>query len=392
METVSLIQFENGDGTVISEVLQVPNTIELDQLKGLINTTQELYLNGVLITTTLESVMRRDQREDVEQIKKIRLSEDLPETRPALFCSSSYSGHEGSVLMTKFCGDLLVTAGADKTIRFWDLITKTQFNIVSKHSHWVLCLDVNEHYVVSGGMDKIINLYDRKGNHLRTLSRHRDGVTMVKLCGERVVSISRDKTCIVWGIDGTFVGSWSHHSSITALCVEKEYIITGGTDSSIQVHKSLKYHCNLKGHSGRVNCIAMSGKYIVSGDDSGAIIVWKDFILHKRVSHKREVISVDISPNGVSFATGSFDKTVRYWSIDSGESLGSYFHVNSVYKVRMFNDLIVSCSKDKTLKLFKVSKNKFVGDFACEDEIYDFDYVDGTFVCGTKSGKVYFFN
>lgn len=392
MSSISLVQFENKEGSPISEVLQVPNMINLEQLRGLVDTTQDLYINGALILSTLESSLTRDQIADVEQIKKIRLGESLPATQPALYCSSTYSGHEGPVLVTKFESGMLATAGGDRTVRFWDMITKTQFSIVQKHSHWVICLDADDRHVVSGGMDKLVNLYDRAGNHIRTLVRHRDGVSGVRLSGDRIVSVSRDGSCIVWSTAGDVVASWAHTKAIKALCVGGEYILTGGADHTIRVYRNLKYHCDLKGHAAQVNCIEMHGDYVVSGDDAGSVIVWRGFKLHKRVAHKKEVISLSINPNGMSFASGSFDKTVKHWNLETAEAMGGYFHVGPVYKVKIFNDLIVSCSKDKTVRMFKISKKACISDLVCDDEIYDFDYQDGHLVCGTKSGRVSFFN
>lgn len=392
MSNISLVQFEDQDGNKLSEVLQVPNEIELEQLKSLINTSQDLFINGNLITTSLQNALATSQLENVEEIKKIRLCKDLPSAKPAFYCSSVYSGHEGPVLATLYANKILVTAGGDKTVRFWDLLTKTQFKIVQKHTHWVLCLDCNDKYIVSGGMDGLINIYDYEGNHIRTLSKHKDGVSMLKVFNDRIISCSRDSTCIVWSFDGSILGSWSHSKPIKSLCVADNLILTGGSDNSIRVYQDLKYFCNLSGHGSQVNCIVSNGTYIVSGDDNGQIIIWKDLKAFKRLQHKREVISLSFSPNNMSFASASFDKTVKLWNVETGENLCTYFHVNLVYKVKVYSDMIISCSKDKTVKMYKISKKKVVSDLVCDDEIYDFDYSDGHLVCGSRNNKVYFFN
>lgn len=390
--SVSLIQFEDQDGNAASEVLQVPNTIEMDQLKSLVNTAQDLYINGRIITSALENFLTQSQIDNVEEIKKIRLSQELPSAKPAFYCSSIYSGHEGPVLSTKYANGILITSGGDKTVRFWDLLTKTQFKIVQKHSHWVVCLDADDNYVVSGGMDGIVNVYDHRGNFIRALSRHRDGISALRISLGKIISCSRDSTCIVWDIEGNILAKWNHSKQIKTLCTDGDLVITGSTDGSIKVYKQYKHHCDLIGHSFQVNCIQSFGRYVISGDDNGQIIVWKDFKIHKRLQHKREVISLSFSPNGMSFASGSFDKTVKLWNVETGEAMASYFHVHFVYKVKAYNDLIISCSKDRTIKMFKVSRGKVMSDLVCEDEIYDFDYDNGHLVCGSRNNKVYFFN
>lgn len=392
MSLLSLIQFEDQDGNKISEVLQVPNTIDILQLKSLINTTQDLFVNGNIISESLEKSLTTSQLQNVEEIKKIRLSQDLPSSKPAFYCSSTYSGHQGPVLCTRFANNVIITTGGDKTVRFWDLLTKTQFKIAQNHTHWVVCVDFNSQYVVSGGMDGLINLYDHSGNHIRTLTKHKDGISAIRITNNKIVSVSRDTTCIVWSFDGAILGSWAHSKPIKTLCIDKDTIITGATDGRMKVYKDLKHHCDLVGHTSQVNAIESSGKYIVSGDDSGQVIVWKDFQPYKRLQHKREVLSISINQNGMNFATGSFDKTVKIWNIETGENTNTYYHVNFVYKVKIYNDLVVSCSKDKTVKMFKPSKNKVVSDLVCEDEVYDFDYSEGRLVCGSRNNKVYFFN
>lgn len=392
MSSLSLIQFEDQDGKQISEVLQVPNSIEIIQMKSLINTTLDLFINGNLITNTLESCLTVSQLQNVEEIKKIRLSEESPAAKPALYCSSTYSGHQGPVLCTRFAKDVIVTTGGDKTVRFWDVITKTQFKIVQKHSHWVIGVDFNKNHIVSCGMDGLINVYDHRGEHLRTLAKHRDAISALRVDEKRIISCSRDATCIVWDISGVVLATWSHSKPIRTLCVYRDLILTGGSDRRIIVWKGTKYHCDLTGHSSQVNCIEAHGDFIISGDDNGQIILWKDFQAVKRLQHKREVLSLCFSPNGLTFASASFDRTVKLWSTETGECLCTYYHVHFVYKVRLYSDLIISCSKDKTIKMYRISKKKVISDLICEDEVYDFDYCEGKLICGTRNGKVHFFN
>lgn len=392
MSNISLIQFEDQDGKKISEVLQVPNTIDCEQLKSLVNTSQDLFINAKLIKTSLESCLTTAQIQNVEEIKKIKLVQDVPSSKPAFYCSSTYSGHQGPVLCTKFANDVIITTGGDKTVRFWDLLTKTQFKIVEKHDHWVVCLDYDDKYVVTGCMGGLINIFDHQGNHIRTLKKHKDGISGLRISNGKVYSISRDTTCVVWDVSGTVLATWNHSKPIKSLCVYEDFVITGGSDNRLIVYKDLKYHCDLIGHSAQINCIEMHNDIVVTGDDNGQIIVWKNYQPFKRLQHKREVISLCISPNKLSFASGSFDKTVKLWSLETGENLCTYYHVGFVYKVKVYNDLIISCSKDRTVKMFKISKKKVVSDLVCEDQVYDFDYEDGRLVCGSKNNKVYFFN
>ena len=391
MSAVSLVQFEDEDGQPVSSIIQVPNQIESTGLKSIINTTCDLYFNGRLISSTLEDALSEEQRDDTEDVKKIRLCKEMPASQPALYCASTYSGHEGPVLAVKLLDSLLITTGGDKTVRFWDMLTRTQKKIEQKHSHWVLCVDADDGMVVTGGMDKLVNLFDYEGNHLKSLGGHRDGVVGVRMVENKIISCGRDGICIVWNRDGSMAASWAHKSSIKSMGVDGSIIITGDKTGRIKVYKNMEYMCDLKGHSSQVNAVEVAGRYVVSGDDSGLVIVWRDWQPFRRIMHKGEVISLSISQNKQYFASGSFDRSVALWSLETGDKLGGYFHLGPVYRVKILSDLVMSASRDRTLKAYKVSACKVVSNLVADDEVYDFDYRDGVIVCGCRNGKVHFF-
>lgn len=387
-----LVEFEDQDGKLLSDKMQVPSSITVDQLKSLINTTLSLYVNSVPITDTLESAIE-GLKFNTEDIIKIKTNQEEPATQAATFCSSSYSGHEGPVLCLKY-DEILVTGGSDCTVRFWDILTKTQKKIIKKHNHWVQCLDISpcKKFVVSGSMDGDIKMYTNDGEFMRSFIGHKDGVIGIKFFKKYIVSASRDKSVKIFGYDGKCVFSYGHVKPITFLNSNDKFIVTGSKDGKMKIYTGESNLKEINGHGSGVNCCDISGTYMVSGSDDGNIVVWKDYMIYKRVKHEREVISVSLSSNNIYFASGSFDKTVRLWSVETGKLITKYFHVDFVYKVLLLNDLIISSSKDKTIKMYRISKKKVIRDLICDDEIYCFDYFNNQLVCGSKSNKVYFFN
>ncbi|EEQ82615.1 hypothetical protein NCER_100632 [Vairimorpha ceranae BRL01] len=386
-----LVEFEDQNGNSLAEKMQVPEIITVDQLKSLINTTMALYINGNQISDTLKSTVECLNLND-EQIIKIKTNEEEAATQAATFCSSSYSGHEGPVLCLKF-NEVLVTGGSDCTVRFWDVTTKTQKKILKKHNHWVQCLDISDckKYVISGAISGDIKLFTSDGEFVRSFNGHKDGVTAIKFYKKFIVSASRDRSVKIFDFDGKCIFSYGHVKPITCLATNGEVIVSGGRDGKIKIYKGNADLSEVNGHGSSINCIDMNGLYMVSADDDGCIVVWKDFIVQRRVKHEREVISVSLGSNNIYFASGSFDKTVRLWSVETGKLIAKYFHVDFVYKVKLFNDLIISSSKDRTVKMFRISKKKVIRDFVCDDEVYCFDYYNNLLVCGTKGNKVYFF-
>ncbi|AFM97931.1 WD40 domain-containing protein [Encephalitozoon hellem ATCC 50504] len=394
MSDLVLVEFEDQEGRKVSDRLQIPVKILRSQLQLLANTTLALYVNGQPVLETLEETLKLQNILSAEEVVKIRMCEEEPATQAAFHCSSSFSGHEGPVLCVRY-GNVIVTGGGDSTVRFWDPRTKTQSKIIKRHGHWILSLDVSPDgkYVASGALDGGVNLYSSDGEYIRSFPGHRKGVVALTFHKGSLVTGSRDNSVVVWSLNGEVLLSYAHTMAITCICAGEDYIASGSKDGKIKVYRNLKFVDELRGHSSGINAIDCNGNYMVSGCNGGDVIVWKGFSLHKRMKHNAEVISVSISPNRIYAASGSFDKSVRLWSMDSGQQLLVFRHVDLVYKVKMMNDLIVSCSKDKTVKMFRVSKRRVVSDLVCDDEVYCFDIKgDGGIVCGTKSNRVYFFN
>jgi ribosome assembly protein 4 len=393
MQTPVLVEFEDQEGRRISDRLQIPVQIQRAQLQSLINTTLSLYINGLPVLETLEETLRAQNITSAEEVIKIRTSADEPSTQPALYCSSSYSGHEGPVLCIKY-GKVLVTGGGDSTVRFWDTKTRTPFKIARRHDHWVQAVDISADggHVLSGALDGGLNLYSADGEYVRSYVGHKQAVIAVAFHRGCVLSASRDKTVRMWRMDGEVVLSYAHEMPVTALCSSEDYFVSGSRDGKMKVYRDLKFERELREHTASVNCIDIKGEYMASGCDGGQAVVWRNFCVDKRLRHKGEVISVSISPNGLYLASGSFDKSVRLWSLDTGQELAHYLHVDFVYKVKMMNDLVISASRDKTVKMYRPSKKQLVSDLICDDEVYCFDYSDGNLVCGTRSNRIYFFN
>lgn len=90
---------------------------------------------------------------------------------------------------------------------------------------------------------------------------------------------------------------------------------------------------------------------------------WK--CLHTLAGHSSMVHAVSISPDGKIFASGSSDKTIKLWELESGKQLrqlGGWFSSHSgIVDTLVFShdgEIIASGSWDDTIKLWSVSKSK----------------------------------
>lgn len=83
------------------------------------------------------------------------------------------------------------------------------------------------------------------------------------------------------------------------------------------------------GHSGNVSSVAFSpdGKYILSGSDDKTLKLW-DIETGKEIrtfaGHANSITSVAFSPDGRYALSGSWDNTLKLWDIVTGNEIRTF--------------------------------------------------------------------
>ncbi len=123
----------------------------------------------------------------------------------------------------------------------------------------------------------------------------------------------------------------------------------------------------LEGHGRYVHSVNFSpnGKTLVSGSDDKTIKLWNVETgqkLHTFEGHGGPVYSVNFSPDeGKTLVSGSDDKTIKLWNVETGQEIRTLKeHGGTVYSVNFSPDgkTLVSGSDDKTIKLWNVETGK----------------------------------
>ncbi len=130
--------------------------------------------------------------------------------------------------------------------------------------------------------------------------------------------------------------------------------------------------CTLTGHQLQVNSVAFSpqGQILASASYDRTIRLWQiscqtEFkncpcyaLLGILSGHAWAVLTVAFSPDGKILATGSDDKTIKLWDVNTGQLISTLLgHSWSVVSVAFTADgkTLISASWDKTVKLWRVS-------------------------------------
>ena len=86
-------------------------------------------------------------------------------------------------------------------------------------------------------------------------------------------------------------------------------------------------------------------------------------LLHTLTGHSDSVLSVAVSPDGQTLVSGSYDKTIKIWNLNTGEEVRTLTgHRTSVWRQIDEGDVVispdgqtlVSGNDDKTIKVWGV--------------------------------------
>lgn len=128
--------------------------------------------------------------------------------------------------------------------------------------------------------------------------------------------------------------------------------------SRLPVVASIALNKTLSGHSDFVWSVALSsdGQTLVSGSEDKTIKIWNldtGQLLRTLNGYSDSVRSVAVSSNGEIIASGSADKTVKLWNLETGVRTFSE-HSGPVWSIALSPDgqTLVSGSQDNTIKIW----------------------------------------
>ncbi len=283
-------------------------------------------------------------------------------------------GHAGEVNAVAINpdGKSIVSGSDDKTIKVWDLSSRTLQHTLKGHQDWVysLAISPDSQTIISGSKDTTIRLWNLPtGKQIRTLKGHSSYINSVAISPDstKIASASYDKTVKVWNLKTGQVGTLQGHSRevlAVAFSPNGKKIVSGSVDRTIKIWdlNALKVQHTLTGHTGDVNAIAISpnNQELASVSDDKTIRLWNlntGREIRTLTGHMADINSVDFSPDNQHIVTGSDDRTVKIWNLSTGEDIYTFKgHLGAIFAVAYSPDgrTIVSASADKTIRTWQV--------------------------------------
>ncbi|KJU84075.1 Serine/threonine protein kinase domain protein [Candidatus Magnetobacterium bavaricum] len=286
-------------------------------------------------------------------------------------------GHEAAINTLAVNADNrhALSGGDDKTIRLWNVETKTLLRVFFGHTAEVTAVAfINDKRFLSGGADRALRLWDiNSGQCLRVFSEHSEAIVSLWADRDGLLAVCGcvDGSIRVWDIDGGDIVRVynTHPGSVNALAVSADLglMLTGGKDRRLtlwQLSTGEQLHV-MQGHSATVNAvtIAPDGMLAVSGGEDRYVRTW-DLNTGKAIAtyegHKSAVTAVDISPDGAFAISGGRDKRLCLWSLErhgvvnKDEFLTLKGHIDAVLAVKFTPDAsgLLSAGGDRMLCLW----------------------------------------
>ncbi len=237
-------------------------------------------------------------------------------------------------------GQTLVTGGADSTIKMWHVGALDLIDILHKHNGIVRCVvfTPDGRMLITGGDDRKIMFWDLMQRQVVLTLSLDDTVA-------HALAVSQNGQTLVTG----------SYRKIKVWRIPKLEELTTSSPPEL-------LHSNTS-HSHIVRSLAISadGKILVSGSRDKTIKTWHletGELLHTLKGHRDGVHAIALSPDGQIIASGSVDKTIKLWHLDTGELLGTFIgHANTVTALAFTTsgEILVSGSLDRTIKIWQRS-------------------------------------
>lgn len=327
------------------------------------------------------------------------------------------NAHASAITSVKFSpsSDWFITLSRDKIITQWSMknFSSQRSLLVSEaiEDGELVCGDglspqqnSNSVLLALGGENGFLSLWNftsgtclwredgKKGKNQQIITR------LISISPSNLISFYSDHSIRMFNNDsGHFSLAKSlngHKEEITDLCVLENVLVASTNSESVKVfdRKDCFYCQELKGHSNIVLCLAAKRLgdtcYLLSGSKDSTARLWckhdgeDEFgLLGEAVGHTAAVGAVSFScdPDGISFLTASQDKTIKHWHIQPASEVNSscnddQFELRSSYTVRAHekdinaisvspnNKLILTCSQDKTAKLWNIQDGSLIAE------------------------------
>jgi WD40 repeat protein len=259
-----------------------------------------------------------------------------------------------------------ITAGADKTVKLWDLAAGKELKMLATLTEPITSLAVSRDFaafaVTAGKMAKVWQVAD--GKELASIA-HPGGVVSVGFSGDksRLITGATDNLARVWEVaTGRLLQTFGHAGAIrgVALHPSQPLVVTASADKTAAVHPLALTRITATPKPLRaILATPDSARLVVAGDDGIVRVINASSGAEERKIEGAAgpVYALALSKNGQVLAIAGADKTVRLVTFNDGKEVGTITASAPVRGLALTTDakLLVGVADDQTVTAWGVA-------------------------------------
>ncbi|CAD5111489.1 DgyrCDS797 [Dimorphilus gyrociliatus] len=271
-----------------------------------------------------------------------------------------YTAHSDKVLCIDCKDNLLASGGLDRIIKLWNLRSKQCETTIHTNSEIYSLLFHNNQLIAGCDNGNILLICYKTGKILSTLMGHRGSVIKL-IYAVYLITACLDHSIRLWDLEGKkCIHCFSNHQDdITDIAKFGFNLVSSSFDGSLCIYdlKNPKLNHQLIGHKDIVSCICCDNELVVSGGSDGELFVWSistGNLFRKLIGHFGDIHAVTM--NDELIASASEDTTIRLWYIDehfySCKILKGH-HLGIVSILNLSNNILISAGHGKKIVVWE---------------------------------------
>lgn len=269
---------------------------------------------------------------------------------------------------------VVVSGGADGEVRVWDVTSRECKRVIKAHPQIVndVCCAPNGKLILSVGSDANVCGFSNSGNFAFASDGALNGVDHCWV-GDNFVTAGAHVDLwsplrntpiqrFEWG-NSDFIDSVFNQSEVNLVlaCANDRSVIVADTRT-----RGVARSITLQMRTNAVDWNPQIPYYFICANDDTGVYMFDmrktEAALRVYTDHLGPVTSVNFSPNGKQFVTGSYDATIRIWDWENIKSRDCYHthRMQRVYSVCISPDgkFALCGSEDMNIRIFKTKANE----------------------------------
>ncbi len=281
-----------------------------------------------------------------------------------------------SILKTVFSPDgrRILAIGNYMRVAIWDAVTGEVLPALGGHTSVPssIVFSPDGKLMATGSLDRTILLWQvGTGTIIKSLIGHGNQIVEMAFSpdSKTLASASLDMTVKLWDVNG-IPNPFSHQSGSHVAYSPSGRTVASAVGREIKVWDATAWKVSAvwQSETGQARAIAYSpdGLTVALGSADKTTRLWDASNGTERLilrGHTEEVSSVAFSPKGTLLATASYDKTARLWDVTTGQEYARLGHEAVVHGVTFSPDgrLLASASEDTKVRLWDVKTHRESG-------------------------------